>query len=237
MSSNSYQKLVLDIETAGVDFESLDELSKEQLTKYFERYAKDDDEIKDQKDKLGFYPLTGYIVAIGILNPETEKGAVYVNSDGKGLPAEAVPGIALEWGSEADILKKFWDTAMKYNYFITFNGRQFDAPYLMIRSAINGVRPSKNLLTNRYIGSQSFQALHIDLMDQLGFYGASRKSFSLHFWTKAFGIKSPKDSGVDGDDIKKLFEKGKILDIAKYNAGDLIATKALYEKWSEYLNF
>src|SRR3990167_9602941 len=185
MSSNSYQKLVVDIETVGVDFESLDEISQEQLTKYFERYAKDDEEVKDQKDKLGFFPLTGHIVAIGILNPETEKGAVYVDSDGqsdiKNLPSEIAPGITLECGSEADILKKFWNIADKYNYFITFNGRQFDAPYLMIRSAIHGIRPSKNLLANRYLSSQPFSALHVDLMDQLSFYGAARKNFSLHF--------------------------------------------------------
>lgn len=237
MSSNQYQKLVIDIETVGVDFESLDTISQEQLTKYFERYAKDDDEVRDQKDKLGFFPLTGHIVAIGILNPETMKGAVYIESDGKGIPAEIAPGIALEWGSESDILKKFWNTALKYNYFITFNGRMFDAPFLMLRSAINGIRPSKNLLTNRYVGSQSFQAIHIDLYDQLGFYGAMRKNFSLHFWANAFGIKSPKESGVDGNDVKKLFEDGKILDIAKYNAGDLVATKELYEKWDEFLNF
>jgi hypothetical protein len=180
-------------------------------------------------------------VAIGILNPETSKGVIYLNSDGpsniKKSPPEIVPGIALEWGSESDILKKFWNTALKYNYFITFNGRGFDAPFLMIRSAINGIRPSKNLMTNRYVSSQSFQALHIDLMDQLGFYGATRKSFSLHFWTKAFGIESPKEGGVDGDDVKKLFEEGEILKIAKYNAGDLFATKALYEKWDQFLNF
>src|SRR3989344_7092109 len=241
MSSNSYQKLVVDIETVGVDFESLDEISQEQLTKYFEHYAKDDEEVKDQKDKLGFFPLTGHIVAIGILNPETDKGAIYIQSDGKSngkvLPSEIAPGIALEWGNESDILKKFWNAAMKYNYFITFNGRGFDAPYLMIRSAINGIRPSKNLLTNRYVGSQSFQALHVDLVDQLTFYGASRKPFSLHFWTQAFGIKSPKAEGVDGDDVKRLFNEGKILDIAKYNLGDLFATKELYQKWDEYLSF
>jgi len=234
---DSYEKLVIDIETSGQDWDSLDELSQEQLTNYFERNSKDAEEAEESKDKLGFWPLTGEVVAIGVLNPITGKGAVLAQGNGAELPSELEAGIALEWGSEADILKKFWNIADKYNYFITFNGRQFDAPYLMIRSAIHGIRPSKNLLANRYLSSQPFSALHVDLMDQLSFYGAARKNFSLHFWTQAFGIKSPKDGGVDGDDVKKLFRAGKILDIAKYNLGDLQATAALYDKWERYLSF
>lgn len=234
---STYQKLVLDIETVGVDFETLDEISKEQLTKYFERYAKDNEELEESKDKLGFWPLTGEVVAIGALNPDTNKGAIYINNNGVKLPQEVEEGIVIETGGEKEILKKFWDAADKYNLFITFNGRAFDIPYLMIRSAINGIRPSKNLLTNRYVNSQSFGALHIDLADQLTFYGAFRRNFSLHFWANAFGIESPKADGITGDDVKRLYKEKKILEIAKYNLGDLKATKTLYEKWNTYLNF
>jgi|SRR3989344_1379862 len=237
--SGDGKKLVLDIETVGVDFETLDEASKEQLTRYFERYSKNAEEAEESKDKLGFWPLTGYIVAIGILNPDTDKGALYLNTDNKDLPKEneIESGISIETGSEKEILQKFWNTALKYNFFVTFNGRAFDAPYLMIRSAINGVRPSKNLMSNRYVGSQSYDATHIDLADQLNFYGAVRRNFSLHFWSQAFGIPSPKGEGITGYDVKSLYEAGKLMKIAKYNLGDLRATKALYERWEQYLNF
>ena len=106
----------------------------------------------------------------------------------------------------------------------------------MIRSAILGVKPTKNLMSNRYLSSQKFDAIHVDLLDQLTFYGAFRKRFNLHFWTKAFGIKSPKEEGITGEDIKKLYQEGKFLEIVKYNYGDLVATKELYKKWNEYLN-
>jgi len=59
----------------------------------------------------------------------------------------------------------------------------------------------------------------------------------LHLWTRAFGIPSPKAGGVTGDDVTPLFKKKKYLEIARYNVGDLIATKALYEKWQTYLQF
>jgi len=230
-------KLIIDVETVGVDFDSLDDVSKEQLQRYFERYSKNEEEVEESKDRLGFWPVTGEIVAIGALNPDTNKGVVYLQNKNKKLPDELESGIKLETGDEAQILKKFWDAAEKYDCFITFNGRGFDAPYLMIRSAINGIRPTKNLMTNRYISSQSWGAVHIDLADQLTFYGAMRRNFSLHFWSRAFGIKSPKESGVTGDDVKRLFNEGKFMEIAKYNLGDLVATKALYEKWRDYLNF
>ena len=53
----------------------------------------------------------------------------------------------------------------------------------------------------------------------------------------AFGIESPKAQGVDGDDVKNLFVRGKSADIARYNARDLVATTALYEKYTQFLQF
>ena len=138
---------------------------------------------------------------------------------------------------EPTMLRKFWDIAQKYSYFVTFNGRSFDAPFLMIRSAVHGIRPSKDLMRARYLYQQAPNAIHIDLYDQLSFYGALRRRGSLHLWSRLFGIKSPKEDGVSGDEVGRLFKEKKYMDIARYNAGDLLATKALYEKWETYLGF
>jgi len=232
-TSFGQQKLVFDIETIGIDFESLDKISQE----YLLQYAESEEEEEETKERLGFYPLTGEVVAIGILNPDTNRGAVYLRNE-KGVMSneDLEAGIKIETGTEKEILEKFWETIKPYNYFISFNGRVFDAPFLMIRSAILGIKPSKNLLSNRYLNSQKYDAVHVDLLDQLTFYGITRKKFNLHFWAKAFGIKSPKEEGITGDDVSRLYKEGKILEIAKYNLGDLKATKELYEKWNNYLN-
>jgi len=227
------KKLVFDIETIGVDFDALDKISQEYLLKF----AEDEEEKAEAKDRLSFSPLTGEIVAIGVLNPDTNKGKIYVRTE-KNIGADKLEeGIDTETGTEKQILEKFWEDVKHYNYFISFNGRSFDVPFLLIRSAILGVKPTKDLMSNRYLSSQKFGATHIDLFDQLTFYGAVRKKFNLHFWTKAFGIKSPKEDGITGDDVGRLYKEGKFLEIAKYNLGDLRATKELYDKWHTYLNF
>lgn len=227
----SNKRLIVDIETVGMPYESLDEFSRE----YIEKYAENEEELAESKLTLGFSPLTGWIVAIGMFNPDSEKGTVLLNSNAQ-LPEELEPGITLQQGGEAEILRKFWDMALHYNEFITFNGRCFDVPFLMVRSAVTGVKPTKNLMTNRYVSSQPRQALHVDLFDQLTFYRAMRTRSSLHFWCKAFGIKSPKEDGTTGDDVGRLAEEGKFEDIARYNLGDLRATAELYSKWNEYFN-
>jgi DNA polymerase elongation subunit (family B) len=234
------KKLVFDIETIGEDFEKLDRVTKDTLTRWIERESEGDSEYKlrldDLKNGLGFSPLTGEIVAVGVYDVDKEKGGVYYQSPGGKQPRFEENGITFEAMEEKDIVRKFWDVAREYDVFITFNGRSFDVPFLMVRSAVHGVRPTKDLMRGRYLYQQHADAVHIDLLDQLSFYGALRRKGSLHLWTRAFGIKSPKGEGVTGDDVADLFKRKKYLDIARYNVGDLVATKELYRKWETFLN-
>src|SRR5581483_7197359 len=169
-------------------------------------------------------PLTGEIVAVGVLDAEKNKGAVFYQSPDVKQKEIEEEGIKLKAMSEKEMLEAFWEGATEYDEFVSFNGRMFDAPFLAVRSAINGVRPSCDLLSNRYTSLQR-GVRHVDLRDQLSFYGAMRRPGSLHLWCRAFGIESPKAGGVSGDDVSTLFKNKKYLDIARYNVGDLRATK------------
>ena len=66
--------LIFDIETVGEDFSALDETTKESLTRWIRRESNDDEAyqvaLRDLEDGLGFSPLTGQIVAIGVLDAE-----------------------------------------------------------------------------------------------------------------------------------------------------------------------
>jgi DNA polymerase elongation subunit (family B) len=221
------KKIIIDIETVGRDFESLDDISREYLLKY----AGTEEDVKAAKEGLGFSPLTGEIVAIGMLNPDTGNGAVYFQSPEILQEPLKEAGIEFVPDTEGGILRRFWETVRHYDQIITFNGRGFDAPFILVRSAVHKIRPTKDLMPTRY----SFS--HVDLLDVLTFYGAVRRKFSLHMWCKAFGIKSPKEEGVTGHEVSDLFRQGQYLTIAKYCVGDLYATKELFEYWNEYIKF
>ncbi len=220
-------RIIFDIETSGKDFNSLEKSTQE----YLLRWAETEDDIKDVKESLSFYPLTGEIITIGILNPDTDKGAVYFQSPEIQTAPFEENGIKFETGTEKEILEKFWNTVKSYREIITFNGRGFDCPFILIRSAVHKIKPTKDLMPNRYNGA------HIDLLDQLTFYGASRRKFSLDMWCKTFGIKSPKEEGITGYDIKNLFADKRYLDIARYCLGDVRATKELFGYWENYIKF
>lgn len=220
-------RILFDIETAGFDFESLEEPVRE----YLLRWAETEDEKTEVRESLSFYPLTGEIVSIGMLNPDTGKGAVYFQNNRVALPPFEEDGIRYEAGTEEEIIRNFWNTVKSYSQFITFNGRGFDCPFILVRSAVHKIKPVRDLLPNRYGDT------HIDLLDQLTFYGAVRRKFSLDMWCRTFGIKSPKEGGITGYEVKDLYRSGRGLDIAKYCAGDLRATAELLAVWEQYIRF
>lgn len=231
-------KLIFDIETIGEDFDSLDKTTQEVLTRWIKKEAKNDAEyqvsLDDLKQGLGFSPLTGEIVAIGVLDADKNQGVVCFQSPNTDAKITEKNGIIYKPMDEKEMLKNFWEGARQYQEFIGFNSRAFDVPFIMARSAINEIRPTKNLMTYRYLNQQPPAARNLDLLEQLSFYGAVRRKGALHMWCRAFGIKSPKADGVTGDDVATLFKEEKYLKIAEYNAEDLRATKELFEKWEKY---
>ncbi len=219
--------VVFDIETIPVSFDTLDEDQKSYLLKFAEN-GEDEEKIKQQ---MALWAPTNRIVAIGMLSVESGKGAVYFQTSGETVDPYEKEGIKYECGTEKEILEKFWKAISFSHKFVTFNGRGFDCPVLMLRSAMLGVKPTKNLAPYRY----STDA-HVDLLEQLTFYNAYRK-FNLDFYCKAFGIKSPKSNGVNGHEVLPMFQSGKCKEIAEYCAGDLHATKELYIRWRDNLSF
>src|SRR3990167_6965982 len=218
-------KLIFDIETVGVEFDSLDDTAKEFLL----FYAESPEEIENVKNGLGFSPLTGEVVAIAILNPDTDRGAVYFSAkDGSASGGQKIKEVDenvqyVPCSSEKEVLEHFWESATHYNQFITFNGHSFDCPFVIIRSAILKIKPTKPLIHNRY-----YDAPHFDLYDRLTNFGAVRFKRNLHMWCQAFGISSPKAKGVSGDDVARLYKEKEYLKIAKYCFDDIKATKELY---------
>ncbi len=228
--------LIFDIETVGENWGELDGVTQSALTRWAERSARSDEGYlvleRDIKDGLGFSPLTGFVVTIGVYDLEREKGAVYYTGFGTESDEE-MDGFILKQRGEKEMLEDFFEGAKDYDTFVTFNGRGFDVPFLLHRAAILGVSSLPDLMEGRYLYQQK-HLRHVDLQDQLTFYGAMSRRPSLHLFCRAYGIESPKGRGIDGDDVAELFLAKKFRDIARYNAADVRATAALYEKWLQH---
>ncbi|MBI3195495.1 MAG: ribonuclease H-like domain-containing protein [Ignavibacteriae bacterium] len=219
-------RVVFDIETIALPFDSFDAVQQEYLVKN----STNDEEREAEIEKLSIYPLTAQVLAIGMLNPDTKAGKVFYQANEKEQFLSEDGKIEYVSGDEREILSSFWETIAKYDQFITFNGRSFDCPFIMLRTGILGIAPTRNLNPYRYDTK-----IHCDLLEQLTFYNATRK-FNLDFYCKSFGIKSPKSEGFSGGDVGKLFQEGRYREIALYCAGDVQATAELFHRWNEFLN-
>lgn len=230
--------LIFDIETVGELWESLDDATQHSLSRWIERSSRSEEEKtvmhRDLKEGLGFSPLTGKIVSIALYDLERAQGVVFFDAEGRLSEDRDEGEFVLKPRTEAAMLRDFWEGARSYDTFVTFNGRIFDAPFLALRSAIHGITPTQDLMQARYL-SQQREVRHIDLQDQLSFYGAQARKQTLHLYCRAFGIASPKVDGVTGDEVARLYIEQRYQDIARYNARDVVATTELYDRWKTHL--
>ncbi len=227
------RRIIFDIETCAYPVESLSESQQEYLLRYSEKEAEEDKKSQKRDDAiryLSLYPLTAKVIAIGIYHVEKEKTYVYYEDNTSEEWMNEEKNIFYKSLSEKEMIQSFWRIVDFTDQVITFNGRNFDIPFLMMRSAMLKVRPSKNLMGKRFDSHN-----HIDLLEQFTFYGVTRK-FNLDFYCHSFGVESPKSKGISGMEVKNLYEAGRIKDIAVYCAEDVSATYKLFKIWDEYLN-
>ncbi len=111
----------------------------------------------------------------------------------------------------------------KEGRLVTYNGRRFDIPFLMLRSLVLEVPISKYHLKSRYD-----YANHLDVMDVLSLHGLNRFA-SLDFVSRRLGIPTPKGD-MDGSKVEEYFKEGRYDDIALYNLQDVYATFLVYER-------
>jgi len=135
---------------------------------------------------------------------------------------------------EKFILRSFNALLKPRTEFVTFNGREFDFPFIMFRAGINRatIRP---LPIYPYNGKDA----HYDMkkfLDDCSLLSnldsdPSLKYVSLKKWIEYFGIRVDKPSIKDGEiSIKQMFQNDRAA-LSAYVAGDIKAT------WTLYLQF
>lgn len=149
----------------------------------------------------------------------------WLGRDKAGSPAAH---IVSEWGDEGALLRRII-RAMSHTQnptLVTWNGRRFDLP--VIEAAMMVTRTPWPALRGRrdMLVRWSCEA-HVDLSDKLALDGAAPNA-KLGVWGKCTGLGGKLE---DGANVGAMFEAGEHERIARYCAGDVRLTAALYVRW------
>ena len=139
---------------------------------------------------------------------------------------------------EPDLIKGFFTHLKNADYkLVSFNGRTFDLPVLKYRAMVYGVQAPWLYKTgdkwNNY-NSRYSTDWHCDLLDIFSDYGASAR-IKMDEVCAAFGLPGKID--VDGSQVDKMFNQGKLEDIRNYCETDVINTYLLYLKHRLFTGF
>jgi hypothetical protein len=215
--------VAFDIEVVGDEWGSLDEATRGYL---LERARKKGESAEEAAGKLALTLGLGRVVAIALWNLDEQRGAVLLEGDeapGRGGAGRSDGAWWLR-GDEPALLKAFWEKIRGYGRMVSFSGRMFDGPVLMVRSALHGVKPTRNLAARDFA-----MRAHCDLSELFTFQGAVRDHYKLDYWCRRFGLESPK-AGLDGSQVERAYRAGELERIGDYCLRDARATAHLFEK-------
>ncbi|MBC8404176.1 MAG: ribonuclease H-like domain-containing protein [Planctomycetes bacterium] len=219
--------VAFDIEVAGLEWEEVDEATRHYLMAREKRRNPKGGapDVEALQHRLALVRGMGRVVSIGMWNLDKDQGAVLVHGSGcKWEDFDVVPGTKVFRGNERELLQEFWKQASKWGTVVTYNGRAYDGPVLITRSAMLDVKPSRQFCGYRYRVDD-----HCDLMDLLNFQGAARDSYSLDYWCRRFGVESPKGK-MDGSMVANRARDGRYDEIAEYCLRDTRATADLFRR-------
>ena len=232
--------LVFDIETSAVPLDSFDESSQEYLMRPANNLPTSEEQEAKREEltrMMNLWPFTAQVVCIAMINAETLRGQVIFIADDFESNTRDVTGVEFTpVMDEVELLNQFWAVARHYDKVVTFNGRQFDVPFLYLRSAQLDVPITRK----NWLGYRFATEPHCDLAEQLTFYNVSGRSgaarrFNLDFYCRIFGVDSPKSHGVTGMDVNQLMEEERYGEIAEYCLRDVFATVKLFDIWKARL--
>ena len=179
----------LDIETMPNEdmVSKLPEVEASKTLKDPEKIEKDiANKRQEQIDKMALSPLYGKIACIGLYSQDYQNVLV---------------------GNEEEILKQFFEIT-KDKVLITYNGLNFDIPFIYKRACIYDIFTIKDMKekVNKYK-----QDKHIDLMNEFCSYGQYEKldtlcSIYLNENKIDFDVKTIKDLIKTSDGVEKLKE-------------------------------
>ncbi len=126
---------------------------------------------------------------------------------------------------EREILFEFIELVEKYNpTLVSYNGRGFDLPVIACRALRHGLTFAA-YYQRRDMRYRFSDAGHLDLMDYLADFGASRAT-RLDVMAKLCGM--PGKVGVDGKDVGPMVHRGEIEKVRDYCLCDVVQTAGVF---------
>lgn len=125
--------------------------------------------------------------------------------------------------AEKVLLEEFWEVLLKYDHFVTFNGRAFDLRCMHLHGIQHRIRPAVNIDKGRY---NKAGGNHTDLRPVYAGEGQFA-SGKLDFFAKKF-LGDQKTEGIDGQMVADYWEMGLVEDIATYCEQDAKLTFELF---------
>ena len=217
IAGRTCRTMVFDIETVpGVARRDLPSTVAEALGQFADRRDSEPEKV------MGMSPMFGKVVSLAFGDGEDEGAPVHVLVVPRDEDRNAEMPDWVTATDEAGLLRAFWALAAAAETVVSFNGRNFDVPFLVGRSLVLGVDATVDLMSNRW----SLRP-HLDLFDAVGQAGRGPSKLDVICW--ALGIESPKGA-MDGSMVAGAYERGELLEIAKYNRLDVAATSAVYRR-------
>jgi DNA polymerase elongation subunit (family B) len=164
--------------------------------------------LMDKNFPRKMHPVFSRLLIIGLKAPNTEPELLY-------------------YKDEKELLTNFWNrlSKQKPNTVVTFNGYNFDIPFISVRSQLNGISPSMAINQNRYKAESSN---HFDCMQVL----SSNQTFlnvALDISCAVFDIEVPAHR-ISGDAIAGLYKNGEFDVIKEHCRQDVELTEQLFLK-------
>lgn len=147
---------------------------------------------------------------------------------------------SIEGKNEKEMLENFLNFIDRHNpKLVSFNGRNFDMPMLMIRAMkYNLSCPAYFEVDNKMLNKSKWDnyryrfsdRFHVDLMDHISEFGAAR---GLNLNTLCSMMSIPGKFDVSGDQVHTLYYENKIKEIQEYCESDVLNTYWLYLKYEQ----
>jgi DNA polymerase elongation subunit (family B) len=164
--------------------------------------------LMDKNFPWKIHPLFSRVLVIGFKLPDEKPELLYYND-------------------EKELLSKYWEKVQQIrpHQVVTFNGYNFDIPFIQIRSQINGIRPTFDINLNKWKAENSN---HFDCMQIL----SSNQTFlnvALDISCRIFNIPIPEPRHF-GEEVQKLYENGDMESIKEHCRQDVELTEKLFLK-------